>query len=694
MSANAFEVLGIAPTVGRLLVDSDDRADATRVVVVSHRLWQRQYAGAAGIVGTIARINGEPFVIVGVLPPHFPLPLRDIDIVTPLVPDADRLRHIRNSTNFLRLFGRLKPGIEAHQAQVELTGICRSLRDRFPVEYARKDAVRVDALHTVVVGNVRQTLFLLLTAVGVVLAAGLANLISLTLVRATARRSELTMRIALGASRVRLGRQLLMETLVLTGAGSVLGWLIAGVIVFAAGRWAPASVPRLTEVDLDVSVALLLIAVTIAVAILLALAPLAATASTRGGDLLRASGRGAIGNKWDRRIRNLLVVTEIAAALVLTLASGALARHLTQMQREHPGFNPDGVFQARVSIPSSYRSTDDVSRFYELVADRLAASPGVTQVGIISIAPLTGLLRTVPFSVEGQPGDARDRLMANLRTISPGYLAAVETRLLHGRTFAESDRSDTAPVALVSAALANRLFSGSAVNKRLLVNDNHKGPRPLEIVGVVDNVRHTALDLPAELDLYIPLQQVHADGVAAIRSDQFWMVRTSADPAAFRQTFVSHLRVVDPDAAVSDAGAMRQSIDTWLGPRRFTLALFGAFAAMAVFIAALGVYGLVSYGVSQRIAEIGLRMALGATPRTVQWMIVRDAARVGIIGAFIGLGIAFGLRRVVARLVSDAGIDAILACTAAGMLIAVTVAAAWLPATRAARTDPTGALRS
>jgi predicted lysophospholipase L1 biosynthesis ABC-type transport system permease subunit len=283
--------------------------------------------------------------------------------------------------------------------------------------------------------------------------------------------------------------------------------------------------------------------------------------------------------------------------------------------------------------------------------------------------------------------------MANLRMISPGYIAAVDTRLLRGRLFSENDRGDTPRVALVSAALADRFFSGDAVGQRLHVNDNAQGPRPIEIVGIVDNVRHTALDVAAELDIYIPLRQVHPDGLAFVAGNQFWMVRTAVDPAAFRQTFVAHLRAVDPDAAVSDAGAMRHSIDVWLGPRRFTLALFSAFAAVTVLIAIVGVYGLVSFAVSQRAAEISLRMALGATPGDVRWMIIRDAARIGIVGACLGLVLTSGLHHVMARLVRDVAVDVSMAVAGTGLLTGVILMAAWWPAARAARTDPNNALK-
>ena len=697
MSAGAFDVLGISPAAGRLLIPTDDRAEAALVVLLSHRLWQRLYGGAADAIGRTMRINGESYAIVGVLPSQFPLPLRDVDLVVPLAPDRDPLRHVRNSVNFLRLFGRLGPGSNATQAETELTAIGRSLREQFPVAYARKEAVSAVALREVLVADVRQSMLVLLAAVMVVLATALANLLSLALVRANGRRGELSMRVAIGASRLHLTRQLTAEAALLAVAGSACGWLLATQAIAAAMSWAPASLPRLDEVSLDAMVALFVVGVTFVVTALLALAPLGAVARTGAGEAVRSASRGAIGDRWNHRVRNAMVIAEIAAALVLLLATIVLVQNLRRLNDLPPGFNPDGVFQARVSIPPTYQSPDEIARFYERLSDRLAVAPAVSQLGVISVAPLSGLLATVPFSVAGQATEERDRASANLRVISPGYLSTVGTRVLQGRTFGEVDRSNTPAVALVSAALADRFLSGSAIGQRLLIDDNNQGPRPVEIVGVVENVRHTALDLPPALDVYLPLRQMHRDGVALIRNNQFWMARLgSLDPAAFRATFLAELRAVDPDAAVSGTGAMRDYVDAWLGPRRFNLGLFGAFALTAVLLAVSGLYGLVSYAVSQRAAEIGLRMAIGATERDVQRMILRDAARLGVAGVVLGLGAAGVLVPVVSTTVSstvDVWINPALVAATAGVLIVVAMLAAWLPARRAARIEPTLALR-
>jgi predicted permease len=493
---------------------------------------------------------------------------------------------------------------------------------------------------------------------------------------------------------VHLARQLVVEALLLAMVGSGLGWLLASRAVAATKQWAPPSVPRLGEVSLDGTAVLVAAALTAVVMALLAAAPLAAIARGRAGDALRPASRGTIGDRWNYRVRHAMVAGQIAAALVLLLATLGLLQNLLRLQAVHPGFDPEGVFQARVSIPLTYRQPEDVSRFYDRLRERLAASPGVAGLGVISVAPLSGVLRTVPVSVAGQPIELRDRASANLRAISPGYLSTVGTRLLSGRSFSELDRFNTPHVALVSTALADRLLSGKAVGERLLINDNNQGPRPVDIVGVVENVRQAALDLPPALDLYIPLSQIHPDEVSSLRDNQFWMVGTRSDPASFRTTFLAHLRTVDPDAAVSDTGTMRHYLDAWLGPRRFSLGLFGAFALTAVFLAVVGLYGLVSYAVGQRRSEIGLRMAVGATQGEVQRMILSQAAGLGLAGAAFGLGVAVAARPLVSRMAQDLAVSPTVMVATAALLIGVVLMAAWLPARRAARIEPTLALRA
>jgi predicted permease len=384
----------------------------------------------------------------------------------------------------------------------------------------------------------------------------------------------------------------------------------------------------------------------------------------------------------------------MAAALVLLLGTSVLVSSLIRLERLAPGFDPDGVFQARVSLPASYRAPDDIARFHERLSDRLSRLPGVQQVGVISAAPLSGLLAAVPFDVPGRAARSEhDSPIANLRAVTPGYLEAARTRLVAGRAFSEGDRSGTPAVALVSAALAERFLASAALGKQLLIDDNNDGPRPVEVVGVVENVRLVALDAPAGLDVYLPLRQLHPDGVSFLRNNQFWMVRTSTDPAAFGASFAAELRAVDPDAGLSNSGPMREHVEASLGPRRFLLGLLAAFSLTAVVLAVTGLYGLVSYTVGRSRRDIGVRMALGATERDVLAAVLRQAAGLGLAGAGLGLLLVVATWPLWTRLSGAEAFDPLAALLLAAVLVGVASAAAWPPARRASRIPPTRALK-
>jgi putative ABC transport system permease protein len=689
ISGNGFDVLGVRPVVGRLLRDSDDDPRAKKVVVLSHRLWQRRFRGDPGIAGTTVRLNGESFQVAGVLPAHMPFAIQDVDVFVPLAPDQDPRRYTRASTNFLRFFGRLVPGVSAEQTQAELATICLSLKEQFPREYARKQAVRVVDLRETLIGDFRESMLVLLGAVLLVLGTGLANLVSLVLVRANERRTELSIRIAIGASRWRILRQLLVESLLLAVAGCGLGWMLAMLLISAVLPHVPASIPRIAEVAIDGSVLGFAVLIASAAALILTVAPLRAVLRADAGDALRSASRGAVGDRWSGRLRRVLVSAEISAALLLLLSTTALLQNVRQLGETRLGFTPAPVFQARISIPETYKSPDDVARFYDRLSSALASAPGVEAVGLINVAPLSGLLLTVPFTVDGESRHERDQPNVNLRVVSPGYFAAIGSRLIDGRLLAEADRSESPRVALVSSALAKRFLHDAPVGRRLFLNDNNTGPRPVQIVGVIEDVRQVALDGPPSLDVYIPLRQVHPDGMVFLRNNQFWMVRTATAPAAFRLTFQAHLRAIDKDAAVNTSGSMRDYIDAGLGPRRFNLGLFGAFSLTGVLLCVVGMYGLVSFAVSQRTAEIGLRMAIGATEADIQRMILREAVTLGISGTTVGGVLAI----VVSRFAANITVAIPAAGAITSLLLALVTLAALVPARRAARIHPTVALK-
>jgi putative ABC transport system permease protein len=689
LSADAFDVLGAAPSAGRLLRAADDAPDADRVAVVSHAYWRRALGGRAEAVGATLRLNGEPYTVVGVLPRHLPLPLRDVDVVVPLAPDRDPRRHARNSVNFLRVVGRLRDGATADAAARELDALTAELRARFPTEYATKLGVRVTPLQRYLAGDARLTLLVLLGCVALLLAVALANVLNLLLIRATARQGEIALRRALGARARSVALQLLAEALLLAGAGAAVGTALAAWGVSVVRRFAPATIPRLDEVRVD-GAALLCVGALLALATAaFSLAPLGAALRAAPQSALRAGGRAGAGRRGQSTLRGAFVVSQVAFAVVLSATTASLLRSLARLERVELGYHPDSVFVARLSLPPQrYARPADVAELYGRLHAALARRPDVLAAGVVSVAPLSGLLATVPFSVPGGPPTAyRERPNANFRVVSPGYLDAVRARVVAGRGFAESDDASAPPVALVSRALVERYFGGAdPLGRRILVDDNDEGPRPLTVVGVVSNLRHVDLEGPPTVDVYVPLRQIHHDGVGLVTNNQFWTVRVATPPAAFAPAFLRALREVDPDVATSGLGEMSRLVDGALAPRRFAVALLSGVASAALALAAIGVYGVMAYAVAQRRREIGVRLALGATPRQVTTLVLRGALRLSGAGVALGIGLSLLAGRAVAGLLFGVTPDDARTLLGVALLLGVvSLVASWLPARRAAR---------
>lgn len=389
MSANAFDVLGLRAVAGRLLRAEDDAPDATRVAVLAYGLWRRSFGGNSDVIGRTVRLNNDPYVVVGVLPPHFPFPLRDIDVVVPLSPDRDPWRFDRGSVNFLRLFGRLEPGNTLDRTEAELTAICRTLREQFPVEYARKDGVRLTPMREYLVAGHRVALLVLLGGVGLVTCIAFANLVNLLLVRATDRRREIAIRLALGATRWPLMRQLLVESAVLAGAGGVGGLAMAQWLVHVVSSRGPTSIPRLAEVGLDHTVLTFTVGLAVAATTLFSVATAFAVLRARASESLLGESRGSVGSRWQQRARHALVVSEITLALVVLICAAQLLQSIIRLQTIELGFVPDRVFIVRLALPPSpYGTVDSLTRFYERLRDRIDTLPGVESAGR-SMSPLS-----------------------------------------------------------------------------------------------------------------------------------------------------------------------------------------------------------------------------------------------------------------------------------------------------------------
>ena len=691
LSANAFDVLGVGAAAGRLLVASDDDPGAARVAVVSYAYWRGELAGANDAVGRTIRLNGEPYTVIGVLPRTFILPLLDVDVVVPLAPDLDPRRNVRSSTNFLRFVGRVRESMPVAAADRELAAIARDLREAYPVDYAAKTGVRLLPLQEYLTGNHRQTLLVLLACVGLMLAIAFANVCGLLLIRATVKQGEVAVRQALGASAQRLARHFLAEAGLLTAVGGALGAGLAFAAIAAIVRWGPLGVPRLAEARVDPSVLLVVAMVTAVGTVLFGFVSLAGALRATPETALRASGRGRAEGRHQIRARTAFIVAQVALAVMLAAASGGMLSSLLRLRSVDLGFRADSVFVARIALPPSKLTTrDDAAAFYERFDAALRATPGVVAAGMTSVAPLSGILAAVPFAaVGGQSAGPEERPVANYRIVSPGYFTTIRAPLVSGRTFTENDDSRAAPVAIVSRSLASRYLDGDPVGRQILIDDNNTGPRPVTVVGVLRDLRHVDLDGPPPLDIYIPLRQIHPDGVGSLANNQFWTVRLAGTVSTFGPTFARILKETDPDAATSGMGGLQDYLSRWLAPRRFSVVLLVGFALVAVALASFGVYALVAYGVARRRREIGLRLALGSSAPGVVRLVLGQTLRITAIGIVLGLvGALLGGRALAGLLFGVTPNDPVLLATVAILLAGTSTVSSLVPAWRASRIDP------
>ena len=694
LSANAFDVLGAFPTVGRLLRPNDDSSKAAHVVVLGYGFWQTQFGADRGVVGQTLRLNGEAYTVVGVLPRYFPLPIRNAEVVVPLSPDLDPRRNLRGSTNFLRIFGRLRSATLA-AAQREMSGLADDLKSRFPTEYATKLGVRLVPYHDYLVGSSRQILTLLFGAAVLLLAIALANVLNLLLIRGVARRGEIALRRALGATPLHLAIGLGSEAALLAAAGSVVGIVMsrATVAVIAASS---IDVPRLDETRVDWHTLAFVIVVAALATALFSIVPMLAAWRSAPGTALAALGRGQHGARGQNRTRSMFLVAQLSFAVLLVALSATMVTSLARLERVELGYRPDSTLVARVTLPpTKYRSVADVVRFTRELEAALRASPGVIGAGAISVAPLSGILYSVPFTIPGRaPSEHRDQPNANIRAVSPGYFESIRASLARGRFFDDRDNETGQHVAVVSQAFAERYFAGvDPVGREFLVDDNNHGPRPLAIIGVSRDMRQIDLDGPPSLDIFIPMGQIHADGLGFVTGSQFWTLRVATAMAGGSTIFARAIGRVDPEVAVARVRPMGDYVGEVLASRKVSVATLLGFASVALLLAAIGVYSVTAYSVEQRRREIGLRMALGASRGDMARHVIRPAIAIASIGVAIGIAGAVTARQVVAGLLFGVTpTDPLLLTSVGGLLIVISAVAAAIPARRATQIDPAIAL--
>jgi predicted permease len=702
VTPNYISMLGGRVLLGRNL-EADDATPAppqpegeeaapplTTMAVLSHGFWQRRYGGDAAVIGRTVTLNNQRVEIVGVLEPDFELlfaPGTNIER-TPDMYAAMRINFATASriNVFLRVVGRLAPGATVAGAQSQLDALVADLNREHPIKAAADWQMRIEPMHQDLVAGVRPAVFTLMGAVLFVLLIACANVANLLLVRGTARARELSVRAALGGTRVRLLRQMLAESLMLASAGAVAGVGLAELGIRLLLRLQPADLPRANSVVIDPTVLAFTAAATFLAAFAFGLVPALRASRTDVASVLRQSGRTS-GLAGGGALRSGVVIAEVALCFVLLIGSGLMLRSFAALNATDPGFDPDGVVTF-VAAPRSPEA-DLRAAWKDEVRERLLALPGVRGVTAATPMPLDGGITHTRWGLAPALDDPELFQQANLHFVLPGYFDAMRTRLIAGRTFEPADNVATSNAVIIDEALAEKAFrGGAAVGERLLVRFRTDEPEWMEVIGVVAHQRHTSLAGESRVGMFLMDGQVNH--LVANR----WAVRTSGDPLAVMPRIRDELAAIDPLVPVSDVQPLAALVDRAMAPTRFALILIGIFAAVAALLAAVGLYGVLSTIVRQRTAEIGVRMAFGAPPGQIMKLFVGQGLRLSAAGIGAGVIAALALTRVLtSMLVGVAPTDPVTFVSMIVLFTGIAAFASWLPARRAQRLNPTVALR-
>ncbi|HTM24588.1 MAG TPA: ABC transporter permease [Vicinamibacterales bacterium] len=685
-----FPALNVQPALGRWLTEQDAAAGHERVVMMEHGLWQARFGSDPAIVGRTIQLSGQPYEVVGVMPAGFQYP-EGAALWVPLAPVGPYKELMESRGSYwLNVIGRLRPDSTEAAAQTEMNTIARRLEQQYP-DTSGGQGVRVTSLHDEIVGDVRRALLVLFGAVGCVLLIACANVANLLLTRATGRHRELAIRAALGAARVRIVRQMLTESLVLALAGAAGGLLLATWAVAALQQAAPTNIPRLTSIAIDMPVLLFTLAMAIATGLIFGVAPAWQSASANQSEGLKEGGRSGGEGSRGRRVRHTLAVIEVAVALVLLVGAGLLARSLAVIAKTDLGFNPRNVLALSIELPR-YKYSEDarIIQFYEQASERIAALPGVQSVGVGSTVLLGPLPGSAMLSVEGRPSPRNAvNIPVPYDTVTNGYFKTLGIPLTRGRLFGPEDTAAAPARVVVNQAFVRRFFpSEDPLGKRVTFNNpEDKNVQWLTIVGVVADTRRGGIGRPPWAEVYFPLAQ-SADPRLTV------LVRTAGDPIAMARAAQQQVWAIDQAQPVASIRTLEELLARAQANRRFTMMMLAMFAAVALLLAAVGIYGVIAYSTAQRTHEIGVRVALGATRVDVLQMVLRDGLRIGAAGTVIGIAAAAAASRLLSGLLFGISPHDPLTFVAlpTGLLM-VALLASWIPARRALAVEPITALR-
>jgi predicted permease len=679
-----FPLLGVRPLIGRVFGEEEAKPDApARVVVLSNAVWQTRFGANPQVIGRTLNLSGTSYEIIGVMPPEFVFP-GNPPLWIPLAPSMTSRGETARGDRRLAVLGRLAPNVTSARALDEMRSIARDLARQYP-ETNREWGANVTSLEEWLIGDeLRTRVQVLLVAVGFLLLMGCVNVANLQLARATARQREMSVRAALGAGRGRIARQLLTESLVLAAIGAALGVALTVMAVPVLRDVGQNAIPRLDELSVDWRVVAFGIVASVVTGILFGIAPALQASRADLNDVLRSGGRVAAAG----RLRSVLIVTSVALALVLLVGAGLVGRSLERLMRVDYGFRAEGVFTASVTLPvERYRQRAKLAAFYAEAARRLATAPGIRAVGFTNIAPFSGGSTAIRFAVVGrQPASADEYLSANWRLVTPGYFAALGVPLEKGRLVAETDGEQAPRVVVITETMARRIWPGvDPVGQQITLGGN--GGPTWTVVGIVGDIRDQLLQQEPEPMMYLSFQQV--------AWQTMWLiVRGTGDPLALAPVVRREIHAIDPLMPVANEQPLARLVSEIAAQPRFTALIFGLFASAALVLAVVGVYGIVAYGVTQRTREIGVRLALGATPSRIVRGVVRYGVGLAGFGVAIGLWAAYALSRFMRGILYDvAPTDSVTYLAVAVLLMGCAAAASILPARWAARLDPVRALR-
>jgi putative ABC transport system permease protein len=713
ITSNLFQVLKLSPSLGRLFTSEEEQFGRHHVVLLSYGLWQRRFAGDRDIVGRDIKLGGESYIVAGVMPRGLPFfdNLPEVDLWTPMsFPPNDNMATRNNY--FINLVGRLKPGVTAAQAQQDTSTIAKTMYGEIPGNSGVSPLVV--PVQEQIAGDSRTGLLVLLGAVAFVLLVACVNVANLLLARASARQKELAIRASLGASRMRIVRQVIIECLPLGIIGGLLGLLLAIWGIDLLSSLLPASLPRGNPITVNNRVLLFTFALVLLTILIFGLLPALQAAKADVRESLNEGGRSGIGSRKQGRMRGLLVIAEVALALVLLVASGLMVRSFIKLRQVDVGFTERNVLTLRIPLPEAKypepKTADDPGDptglgFYEQLLERVRSLPGVTSATAATLLPLGAGQGWGKFlSVEGQAADSIDKVpLVRFALVSPDYFRTLGITLRQGRSFATDDNSTSQSVAIINETLARRFFPNeNPIGKTLWMGppENLMPPEALTavrrfprrlIVGVVSDVKGGSLNQPTPSLVYAPLAQYRREGWS---NNLMLAVQTSTTPEALTSAIREQVRRLDPDQPVTGVRTMDQLLSRTLSEARFSLLLFGLFAALALVLAAIGIYGVMATAVTQRTHEIGLRMALGAQKRDVLRLVIGEGMMLVLIGVAAGLGSAVALTRLMTSLLFGvSATDPMTLAFITVLLAAVAFLACYIPARRATKVDPLVALR-